>query len=273
MAARILVIDRNEAFATMLKEMLENEGGYQVEVTGSGRQALHLLRRESFDLTIMDTDLDAAEMTYADLVRGVRHVNPAMRIVLIPLMGQELPPDAQRLAIQGTLSKPFFADDLLPGIENALRQRVGESRPGPAAQASPPARPAPVAGTPTPRTSRDPQAVLAELARETQAQVVLLLSTAGGHNRVIAQNSSLDKASQETLASLSAAAVEAARALAHFWGQGDAPYEHNMFENDESRLYIMALPQNLLLVIVTPIRTPLGTIRHNLRRAGRRLGV
>ncbi|MGD8790955.1 MAG: response regulator [Anaerolineae bacterium] len=270
MAVRILVIDRNEAFATMLKEMLESEGGYQVEITDSGRHALHLLRQESFDLTIMDTDLDAADMTYSDLVRGVRRLHPAMRIVLIPLMGQQLPPDAHRLAIQGTLSKPFFADDLLPGIESALKQQVGKARPAPATPAVPPAPPA---GAPVPQASKDPQAILSELARETQAQVTCLLSTAGGQSRIIAQTGSLDRASVETLASLSTATVGAARAMARFLDQADAPYEHNMFENDESRLYIMALPKNLLLVIVAPLRTPLGTIRHNLRRAGRHLGI
>jgi CheY-like chemotaxis protein/predicted regulator of Ras-like GTPase activity (Roadblock/LC7/MglB family) len=270
MAARILVIDRNEAFATMLKEMLESEGEYQVDITASGRHALHLLRQESFDLTIMDTDLDAADMTYGDLVRGVRRLHPSMRIVLIPLMGQELPPDAHRLAIQGALSKPFFADDLLPGIENALQQQVGGSRPAPATTAAPTAPPA---GAPSPQPTRDHQAILSDLARETQAQLVCLLSTAGGQSRVIAQTGSLDSAGLETLASLSTTTVSAARAMARFLGQADAPYEHNMFENDESRLYIMALPENLLLVIVTPLRTPLGTIRHNLRRAGRHLGI
>ena len=44
-----------------------------------------------------------------------------------------------------------------------------------------------------------------------------------------------------------------------------------MFESDRSRLYIMTLPGDLALVIVTPINTPLGTIRHNLRRASRHL--
>ncbi|MGD8623663.1 MAG: response regulator [Anaerolineae bacterium] len=272
MAVRILVIDRNEAFATMLKEMLESEGGYQVEITDSGRHALHLLRQESFDLTIMDTDLDAADMTYSDLVRGVRRLHPAMRIVLIPLMGQQLPPDAHRLAIQGTLSKPFFADDLLPGIESALKQQVG-SMPATSWKSPPEAPAAPDAEAPSPQASKDPQAILSELARETQAQVTCLLSTAGGQSRIIAQTGSLDRASVETLASLSTATVGAARAMARFLDQADAPYEHNMFENDESRLYIMALPKNLLLVIVAPLRTPLGTIRHNLRRAGRHLGI
>jgi CheY-like chemotaxis protein len=72
MAPRILVVDRNAAFATMLKEMLEADGGYEVSVARRGSDALTLLHDESFALTIIDMDLDPDDLDYRDLIPRVR---------------------------------------------------------------------------------------------------------------------------------------------------------------------------------------------------------
>jgi CheY-like chemotaxis protein len=263
MSSRILVVDPNEAFAIMLKEMLEGQGSYDVHVASSGSDALSIIRRENFDLTIVDMDLDPGDMGYRDLIAGVREKYPMMRIMVIPLMGERLPPESHQLNIQGTLSKPFFADDLLPGIKHALASQVqSQARPAPA---GPPSPPTPV------QPSGDLQAMLSELARETQADVALLMAIPSGKEQILAQSTTLDRAQVEMLANLSISAARAAQAIVPFLGQPDAPFEHNMFENDESRLYLMALPRDLLLLIVTSIHTPLGTIRHNLRRTRRQL--
>jgi predicted regulator of Ras-like GTPase activity (Roadblock/LC7/MglB family) len=44
-----------------------------------------------------------------------------------------------------------------------------------------------------------------------------------------------------------------------------------MFETESLRLYAMSVPGEMLLTVVAPTSTPLGTIRHNLRRAAREL--
>jgi CheY-like chemotaxis protein/predicted regulator of Ras-like GTPase activity (Roadblock/LC7/MglB family) len=280
MAARILVVDRNEAFATMLEEMLEMDGGYNVKVVRAGSDALNLLRQTNFDLTIVDMDLDARDMGYRDLAQSVRGIRPTMRLMLIPFMGEQLPAEALALDIQGTLSKPFFVDDLLPSIQEALTKKV---RPAPASPPPPMPAPAP-APAPAPRPKArseaslpsaaivaDVQAVLSELARETRADIVLLVSTAAGARRVVAQASTLSDDKVGTLADLCVTTVQAAQATARSLDQPDVPFEHNMFEGESLRLYIMALSSELFLVVVVPMSTPLGTIRHNLRRADRDL--
>jgi CheY-like chemotaxis protein len=265
MAARILVVDRNQAFAIMLQEMLEMEGGNQVETTPLGSEALGRLRQNDYDLTIIDMDLDPVDMGYQELIQGIRRIRATMRIMLIPLMGQDLPAEARRLDIQGTLSKPFFADDLLPNIQDALSRQINPSATPPPAHTRHPS-PRPV-GEPTSQV----QSVLSELARETQADSVLLISFSAGEPSILAQASLLNDAQVTTLAGLSVRTFQAARAAATFLSQRDEHFEHNMFESESLRLYIMALASNQLLVIVTPLSTPLGTIRHNLRRASRDL--
>ena len=260
MAPSILVIDRNEAFATMLKQMLETDGGYEVRVAQRGSDALALLHEENFALTIIDMDLDPDDLDYQDLIPRMREVQPSMRLMLIPLMGESLPSEVKRSDIQGTLSKPFFADDLLPSIEDALNKAVHLAEPQPDSDPAPESR-----------ASAEVEAILYQLAREIYADAVLLLSTRGGTGYLVAHASSQDDKSTMTLANLSMDTIRAAQAAARFLGQPDRPFEHNMFESDSLRLYAMSLPGEMLLTVVTPTSTPLGTIRHNLRRAAREL--
>jgi CheY-like chemotaxis protein len=267
MPSRILVVDRNEAFAAMLQDMLVVEGGYHVEVLYTGSQALNRLQQTDFDLTIIDVDLDPGDMGYQTLIRQVRQLRPSMRLMLIPLMGEQLSAEADPFDIQGALSKPFFADDLLPNIQDALAKEV---RP-PSAAPPPPAPETPDPVKPGLAPSPDVQAILTDLARETLADAVLLVSAAVGREGILAQASTLGDQPTRALAEHGVTVVRAAQQAARLLGQTSLPFEHNMFEGESSRFYVMALAPDLLLVIVTPIHTPLGTIRHNLRRAGRDL--
>jgi CheY-like chemotaxis protein len=263
MAPNILVVDPNEAFAAMLQQTLELDGGYGVQVVHTGSEALSMLRQKRFDLTIVDMDLAPEDMDYRDLIVNVRQLEPTMRLMLIPLMEGELPREARQLDIQGTLSKPFFVDDLLPNIKDALAKQVNPPSFRPMKPLSNSRR--------DEQASPDVQAILSDLARETNAEVVLLLSTAGTDTGVIDHVSSLAEANLEALAKLSLATFRTAQEVAQLLGQPDECFKHNMFESDSSRLYMMAFPGNMLLTVVTPIRIPLGTVRHNLRRAARGL--
>jgi CheY-like chemotaxis protein/predicted regulator of Ras-like GTPase activity (Roadblock/LC7/MglB family) len=290
MAQKILVVDQNEAFATMLKEMLEAQGGYDAKVADTGSHALDLIRQDGFDLTIVDMDLDPEEMGYHGLIRAVRQIAPKMRLVLIPLMGEDLPSEASQLDIQGTLSKPFFADDLLPCIQDALSKEVILSAPPPLemetsapplAEPSPPEvesvasyRTEPSAGPPPKEEpAMDVWEVLADLSRETRADAILLLSTAAGGERVLANTAATDRLDVAELADLCVALVQTAQMTSQVLGQPGELFEHSMFESTSLRLYLMRLPSDRLLVVVGPTSTPLGTVRHNLRRAGRNLSI
>jgi CheY-like chemotaxis protein/predicted regulator of Ras-like GTPase activity (Roadblock/LC7/MglB family) len=263
MARKILVVDRNEAFATMLREMLENDGGYQVEVAQSGSDALMFLIQDDYDLTIVDMDLDSEDMSYDDLLLNVRLVRPAMRLMLIPLMGETLPVESSEVEIQGVLSKPFFADDLLPAIQDVLAKEVSSPIVTEVVNS-----PASGEGEPSPT---EIQGVLAELAREIHADTILLVSYRSGSIDVVARHSTSADADAGQLADLVLEIVVAAQAAARFLDQANRPFDHAIFEGGPLSLYVMMLSGDLVLVVVAPASTPLGTIRHNLRRTKRDL--
>jgi hypothetical protein len=183
-------------------------------------------------------------------------------------MGSDLPPEALELDIQGALSKPFFADNLLPDIQTALAKQVS-ARPAP--PVAMPSVTMPSSALPAEPPSDQIQTTLSELAREIDADAILLLSTVADDVRIVAYAGTLPDPKFQTLAELGIASVRSAQATAQFLGGPDRPFEHNIFENDSLRLYIMYLASDELLLAVTPTSTRLGTIRHSLRRAARDL--
>ena len=118
MAYNILVVDSDQAFATILKEGLETNGNYRVTLTQSGSDALESVVERPFDLVIVDMGLQGVKPV--TLVKAIREAKPAMRLMLIPLFGQQIPAELKELKIQGFLPKPFFVGDLPRLVGGAL---------------------------------------------------------------------------------------------------------------------------------------------------------
>lgn len=263
MTPKILVVDRNQAFASMLRDMLESEGGYTVTVSNTGSGALSLLSQHGFDLAIVDMDMDPDDLSFEELLGSARQVAPRTRLMLIPLAGDVPPPDLLELNIQGTLSKPFFVDDLLPSVRDALAQPAEMPTRKLETGSSPDHQGAPI--------SERLRGTLAELNRELNADTVLLLSESHDTARVIFQSSSLNGSRLRSLAELCTKMMQASRAAANLARHSAGTVLHNMFEDEQHRLYMLGLPSGMLLVVSTPTSTPLGTIRHNLRQVIRKL--
>jgi len=110
MTHQILIVDSNTAFATMLQESLEQGGEYRATMATSGDEALQALTAADFDLAIVDLGL--SDPDGATLARALRQQRPDLRLMLIPLVGEEPPPELADLDVQGTLPKPFFLPEL-----------------------------------------------------------------------------------------------------------------------------------------------------------------
>ncbi len=121
----ILIVDSNPGFATMLKESLEEEEGYTATIALSAAEALEQISSHPFDLAIVDLGIEASgDLDGQTLARRLRDEQSDMRLILIPLAGGALPEKLSDLAVQGTLSKPFFLPDLADVVGTALTQPV-----------------------------------------------------------------------------------------------------------------------------------------------------
>ena len=114
----LLVVDPNVPFATLLAEEL-GRLGHEVTLCADGGAALQSAQSAPPDVAFLDMALAGPDAR--TLAHQLRALDPGMRLVLIPLMGDGPQLDDMDLPIQGILPKPFFLPDLPDHIEAALR--------------------------------------------------------------------------------------------------------------------------------------------------------
>ena len=125
--ARILLAEDNLVNQRVVQVMLEKRG-YRVVVAGNGREALEALRKDTFDLVLMDVQMP--EMDGLEATRALRDTEQGSGIHLpvIALTAHAMKGDLDRClaaGMDGYLSKPIPAAELLRTIETYTH---GESR-------------------------------------------------------------------------------------------------------------------------------------------------
>jgi CheY-like chemotaxis protein len=300
----ILVVDSDEGFGFMLKEGLENSGHYQARCVHTGADALQAIVEEDFDLVIIDIAL--TDMSPITLTQAVREAKSKMRIMMIPMIGQSLPPEVEELSINGVLTKPFFVGDLPDLIDEAIgRPRRPASSPvvatslpfnSPAPTTSeevtstafgdPPgsdtALQEPVSIESAPESAMFPAAATVSqdtirYLRSNEAEILRLLDDLNREVRaeaillivgpeLIAQAGMLTREKCYELAMLVAQSSQAAVQAARFLGESAGRFAQSLHEGEEYRLYTLSLSEGILLSLALSSNVPLGMIRHQCRQ-------
>ena len=266
---RILIVDSIEAFASMLKEGLESSGPYEAIIATSGTDALDVLIQDHIDLAIVDMGLE--DMDGPTLVQSLRQSKPDLRVMVIPLFGEELAGDELSFEVQGVLPKPFFMGDLPSLIREALTCPFGDET-APAIEVPTEAPPKPrLEPPPAPKAfsreqavaPRDVDGILEELFLEIRAQAVLFIQG----SKLIAHAGNVTLESAQDLAKLTAESLSATHKIAAFLGESNDYFEQCTFEGNECSVYSMNVTPDTILAVALSARTPAGMVRYNLRRA------
>jgi signal transduction histidine kinase/CheY-like chemotaxis protein/HPt (histidine-containing phosphotransfer) domain-containing protein len=120
--ARILVAEDNTVNQKLVVRLLEKRG-HQVEVVGTGKEALAALGRQSFDLVLMDTQMP--EMDGLETTATIREQESRTggHLPIIALTAHAMKGDREKCFAAGVdayLSKPMKADDLYAAIDQLL---------------------------------------------------------------------------------------------------------------------------------------------------------
>jgi response regulator RpfG family c-di-GMP phosphodiesterase len=118
MRRHILIVDDEELFREICREMLE-ERGYRVSVAPDAPTALTVLKAEPVDLLVADITLPG--MDGLTLIEQVHESHPGIpAIVITGFLNQENMLRSLNLGVRGFLTKPFFYDELFVSVEKAL---------------------------------------------------------------------------------------------------------------------------------------------------------
>ncbi|MFN7035791.1 MAG: PAS domain S-box protein [Bellilinea sp.] len=98
--------------------------GYHVDVAANGLEALEALRRQPYDVVLLDVQMP--EMDGEEAAREIcRRYPPEQRPILIAMTANALEGDRERYLAVGMddyISKPIRVDDLMRGLENAYQK-------------------------------------------------------------------------------------------------------------------------------------------------------
>jgi CheY-like chemotaxis protein len=261
---RILVIDPDMAFATLLKESLEQTQLYEIITANDGQVALGALAQDGWDMVILDlglTDPPAGQMA-----QSVHAQHPELPLMVIPLDGDTLPPEIGTLSIQGVLTKPFFLPDL-PGL---VARAMSTPSPPPVSSAmaespEPPAQPAHAEPGNGARWTGDKAklaAPLSALARELNAETVML--TCG--DDLVAHAGRLAREEAEQLGRVIVASWRASAQVAKLLGREKVRFEQSMQEGGDYVLYSLSVKGEMVLTVALNSHTPLGIVRYHTKR-------
>ncbi|MFH1682043.1 MAG: response regulator, partial [Candidatus Eisenbacteria bacterium] len=114
--ARVLVVDDDEASRSQITRVLV-ECGYDVTTAENGLVALGILKRKSFDLVLMDSD-----MPVMDGIAASRKIRMQARWSGLPILGMLSGNAAEKrrlcldAGMDGSLRKPVYSDELLRAV-------------------------------------------------------------------------------------------------------------------------------------------------------------
>jgi len=117
----ILVVDDDQAHATMLKTLLAG-WGYRVSTAGDGDQALERVRQQAFDLVLMDIRM--LKMSGIEALEGIKTHNPSIPVVMMTAYSSVATAVAAlKKGAYDYLTKPLDFEELRLTLERAMDHR------------------------------------------------------------------------------------------------------------------------------------------------------
>jgi len=119
--ARILIVEDERAIQLALSGLLRREG-YEVEVAGSGDEALAKLAAAPCDLVLTDLALGRGA-SGMDVLKGAKRLRPETVVVMITAHGSEkIAVEAMKNGAEDYVPKPFDNDEIRLVVQRALER-------------------------------------------------------------------------------------------------------------------------------------------------------
>jgi two-component system response regulator (stage 0 sporulation protein F) len=115
---KILIVDDAGPVVVLCVNVLQALG-YAVKGANRGEMAVDLLRKEPFDLMVLDYKMPG--MSGFEVFQQARALHPNMAVVLVTGHGTpDIIEEAHRMGFNAILLKPFTSDELRGTVEKVL---------------------------------------------------------------------------------------------------------------------------------------------------------
>ncbi len=117
---KVMVIDDNEAFCNVVKDLLEPLG-YEVQAITNPVKALELYTRVKENVSLILLDYYMPGLDGAQTFEWLRKLNPKVKVILCSgIEGLRLRQLQMKHAIDGFIAKPFHIDEALHVIRRVM---------------------------------------------------------------------------------------------------------------------------------------------------------
>lgn len=115
---RILVVDDEDALRTVLSSELEGEG-YKVASAADGSEAIEILKKEGFDLILLDIKMPNVDGF--EVLKFVKESHPDTKVIMLTGFADlKNAIESKKLGAEDFVSKPYDLVDLLTTVERVL---------------------------------------------------------------------------------------------------------------------------------------------------------
>lgn len=119
MAERLLVVDDEPNMLRLLKTILMDKTGYEVETTNNPLEVEKMLKEQPYDLVV--TDLKMPLVDGIDLIDIIKRIDAQIPIIIITAYGtMETAEEAIQKGAYDFITKPFRKESILITIKRAL---------------------------------------------------------------------------------------------------------------------------------------------------------
>ncbi len=120
-AGPILVVDDEKFFQTLLGKIL-TDGGFEVTIAVTGKEAIELFEKGNFPVVVLDLVLP--DIMGTDVLVQIKEDDPDVAVIMITAYASlESAIDALKAGAYDYIQKPIVKEDLLRAVERALERQ------------------------------------------------------------------------------------------------------------------------------------------------------
>lgn len=117
--ATILIVDDEPDLRNLLEQVLTN-AGYKVQQASDGDEALKLLKKEKFDIALLDIQMP--NVNGIQVLKYIQqHLPKTKAIMLTGYADLKHAMEAKEFGAQDFIGKPYKIEDILSTVEQALK--------------------------------------------------------------------------------------------------------------------------------------------------------
>jgi len=118
MKKKVLIVDDQFGIRTLLNEVLQKEG-YEIFQAANGLQALHIIKKHSPDLVLLDMKIPG--MDGLEILEKLKEIDSEVRVLIMTAYGElDMIEKTKKLGALAHFSKPFDIDEVRSAVKKHL---------------------------------------------------------------------------------------------------------------------------------------------------------